>query len=482
MRTSIKKLLEREGTDRSRTVYGTVSDEIGRYVITAGDFFHLEPAENWAGNTWIEHQFRDLLEQKKEQKVYHSLSCLCAGLKEELIGIKRIDPDGYDHAEELRALRRAKKGIEEAMEDLKRCYEAEVMQKLSEDLGVGRLAVFSYKNTACVGSFADLERQIPALSVLALPWIRKTPLLLSNIKSICGSLGQGRSIGVVGGPCLFGTYEVEILVLHRDKSRYSFDFSSGRHYDGRKGGGVDFADHVERYVREIADIDFRDRKKSVTSQEYDSLEAVFAFSAALGARAAIPIPDLSYLKYLATVLTPLDREFRLSVIRRFQVHTRRIADLYLNLIEALKKKYPEVEVQVLHERNEQLCRVFHEKREPFFRKSGMIHRMTAKREKTDAVFDYISMLALPYYIWGTTQVIQVDNLDETDSYRKCRKVHKEAFALSAVLYPERLSADGRETIFNTSLEYKEYLDQDTWRRIPDGMDFADGEEEGGMRE
>lgn len=186
------------------------------------------------------------------------------------------------------------------------------------------------------------------------------------------------------------------------------------------------------------------------------LKIVFEFAGILGAKAVIPIPDISYLKYLSTSLAPLQEDFKKQIMEKFRKETEKIADFYLEAIEELKAEYPSVELKVLHGRDPELCREFYEKREWYFRKSGLIRRMTRNREKTDAVFDYISMLALPYYFFGTPQVIQVDNLDETDSYRKCRKVHKGVFSLSSVLYPERLSTNGKDTIFHAPLEYKEY--------------------------
>ena len=71
--------------------------------------------------------------------------------------------------------------------------------------------------------------------------------------------------------------------------------------------------------------------------------------------------------------------------------------------------------------------------------------------------DYITMPALPYYLWGITDIIQIDSLDETDSYRKCAKLHKGVLKLYGMLYPERLSGDGENTIFYAPMEYKEYL-------------------------
>ena len=66
------------------------------------------------------------------------------------------------------------------------------------------------------------------------------------------------------------------------------------------------------------------------------------------------------------------------------------------------------------------------------------------------------MPALPYYIYGIKNIVQVDSIDETDSYRKCRLAHKNVMELSGILYPERISRDGENAIFFTTPAYKEY--------------------------
>ena len=118
--------------------------------------------------------------------------------------------------------------------------------------------------------------------------------------------------------------------------------------------------------------------------------------------------------------------------------------------------YPEIEVAVVHARDEKLCRLYYEKRAGYLTPST-IRRLTDIPGKSDAIQDYITMPALPFYIWGITDILQMDSLDETDSYRKCAKIHKNTINLCAILYPERISKDGENTIFYAPLEYKEYL-------------------------
>ena len=56
--------------------------------------------------------------------------------------------------------------------------------------------------------------------------------------------------------------------------------------------------------------------------------------------------------------------------------------------------------------------------------------------------------------------MQVDSVDETDSGRKCNKIHGKDMELIQILYPEYLSSDGKHTIYNAALEYKDYLEME----------------------
>ena len=444
-------------TAKKDTVYSLVEEEINCSPVTAGDFFRIEDAGRWQGDFWIDELYEQKLREKEKDSAYQGLLEQLEKVRTQIIEIKEEDPKGYGHMIQIHELRSVKHSIEKAMENLRSFYQTEAELELEKEYQIRNRRVLTYKNTVSLGSFQDVERQVAAFGKVKLAWLRKQPLLLRNISAIRRALDEHASIGLIGGPCLFGVYEVEILVNHFDGSCFCYDFSSGHHYEGVGSTHIPFADHVEKLLQEIESIHFRNLKKGVTSQEYESLEVLFAVGEALEAKVAIPIPDISYINYLSTVIAPLDSAIREQAVEEFRILAHKIADLYLERIEELKCKYPDVEIRVLHERNKEACEEFHRKREAFFQKSSFIHRLTAKREKTDAVFDYISMLALPFYFWGTPYVIQIDNLDETDSYRKCRKVHKNAFALSAILYSERISANGKDTIFNAPIVYKDYI-------------------------
>lgn len=165
---------------------------------------------------------------------------------------------------------------------------------------------------------------------------------------------------------------------------------------------------------------------------------------------------MSYIKFFSNIVEPISKKVAEDAIERFKVEAFKISDMYLEVISLMQLEYPEVEVAVVHGRDEALCQTYYKQREPFLTPT-VIRRLTAVRGKTDAVLDYITMPALPYYLWGIRDIIQMDSLDETDSYRKCCRIHKGHLNLYAMMYPERLSGDGENTIFYAPLKYKEYL-------------------------
>lgn len=126
------------------------------------------------------------------------------------------------------------------------------------------------------------------------------------------------------------------------------------------------------------------------------------------------------------------------------------------MIEQMRTLYQSVRCEVVHARDKQLCEKYYEARSPYMERNKVIRNLTAIPEKLESVKDYVSMPALPFYLFGINNVIEVDSMDETDSFRKCRKAHKGALNLSCILFPELLSTDMVHTIFDAPWDRKEY--------------------------
>ena len=316
-----------------------------------------------------------------------------------------------------------------------------------------------YKNTVTVTDYATLTGILPELSALDYKKREDLPYFVAGLENIRAAVDRGERIGIKGGPCIFSVHEVLVDVALQNGEKYSFDYSTGKIY--QQAEMLDTARSLGDFVRarasEIVSISFRDEKQDVTPQEYANL--LYAFQVAYAVRAAllvIPLPDMSYKKYLAAILGYLNEEMRESVMRDFEKVLYRVTDLFLALIKELSMEYPSVNYRVLHDRDEEFCQFFYRMRAPYIERGRVLHSLTAIPEKVEPIKDYISMQGLPYYLDGITEIIEVDSMDETDSYRKSKKAHKGLFNLDCILFPELLCANGKTTIYNALPKDKGY--------------------------
>lgn len=315
-----------------------------------------------------------------------------------------------------------------------------------------------FKNSVNISDFQGIVKKVPKLCDVQLKERENIPFFTSNLKKLQEALQKGRRVAVEGGPCLFGVDEVDVQIFTKDGKKAIFDYCSGKRY--AKGQDVP-GEHMESFIREkegqIERVLFQNKKRGITSQEYESIQIVFEIAKCLDAIAVIPLPDMSYAKYLEAIFSNVPKEKREQIMREFRAVSWEITDWYVKLIEEMKKEYPTVECFVLHERDKASCEQFYEKRAPYIEKNKIIRMITNDKLRLESVKDYISMPALPFYLFGITDIVEVDSVDETDSYRKCAKAHKGVLSLSCILYPERLSEDGKNTIYHAKQEYKDYL-------------------------
>lgn len=315
-----------------------------------------------------------------------------------------------------------------------------------------------FKNTVNISDFNGIAKKIPALSKAEFPDREKTPYFTANLGKLQDALKEKRKIAVEGGPCLFGAHEVDVEILLQNGKSYFFDYCTGKRYgEAEKYSEDSMENFIKRYPDDIDKIMFHDKKRGLTHQEYESILYVFQAADALNAPAVIPLPDMSYAKYLSAVISELPKEKREQILQDFRTVSWRICDLYIDLINSLKKQYPGIVCLIVHERDRELCRRFFEERAPYIERNKILRMITAVPERLEPVKDYISMPALPFYLLGIRDILEIDSVDETDSFRKCAKAHKGHINLSCILYPEKLSTDGRNTVYHAEQEHKEYL-------------------------
>lgn len=319
-----------------------------------------------------------------------------------------------------------------------------------------------FKNAADLVGFNHLIEDLPELSNINFRHKEFFPYYAENLKEIEEALkNDPDSVAVEGGPCLFGEHEVNVEVTLKDGTKYLFDYSTGKKYNGETDGEYaqtdqDLAGFINSDASQVDSIRFENNKTGLTYQEYLHVFFPFAVADALKAKLIMTLPDLSYRKYLVYAIKDLDEGFQQKVFAEFDEILYKITDMYIELIDILQNKFQISHFKLVHGRDEELIRIFEEKRELFIERNKVLKSLTNNEAKLESIKDYISMPALPYYIFGSKNILEVNSMDETDSYRKCRKAHKNDISLSCILFPELLSSDGERTMYCTDIEHKEY--------------------------
>lgn len=320
-----------------------------------------------------------------------------------------------------------------------------------------------FKNVVETINSTEIEKRIPMLKGIGEVRGFNIPWMVDGLEKIDEAVKAGRKIGISGGPCLFGEHEVDVIICLKDKRTVNFDYSTGKNYLEEHefcNTTSDLNDFLVNNRENIADIRFEDKKDGITNQEYYSIKYLFDLGKMLDAKVYIPIPDMSYIKYLRFMMAECaDRELADRAVKDLSDIAYRITDMYIDFVDTLSKEYPGVEYLVIHERDTKGLEKYYKNREPYYQKHALMRTITGIPQKTESIKDYISMPAMPFFIDGITDVLQCDSLDETDSYRKCRKAVKGAVNIACMLYPEKISGDGENTIFHADKEYKEYITQ-----------------------
>lgn len=320
------------------------------------------------------------------------------------------------------------------------------------------LDALTYKNCVDVMDFQMIKEIMPQLENVKYSKRDELPYFTSGLEEFVSKIEHGETVAVEGGPCLFGTDEVRVEIIMKSGIKNYFDYNTGKSYLEHEDIDInmDFREFVQTNGDDIKAIHFENRKSELTPQEWAFIKYPFEIAKALSAPLIIPIPDMSYIKYLDAVLKNVDEKVRLEALTEFRNVGHEICDLYLNLIERMRVLNKNVRCDVVHDRDKELCRKYYDARKPYIERNKIAKNLTGIPEKVESIKDYVSMPALPYYLFGIDNVLEVDSMDETDSYRKCRKAHKGKLTLSCILYPELLSKDNIHTIFDAPYDRKEY--------------------------
>ena len=320
-----------------------------------------------------------------------------------------------------------------------------------------------FKNTADVMSFEQLASVVDKMNGLRFNHRGNFPYYCENAETIQNALADDPDdVCVEGGPCLFSDYEVMARIKLISGDEMLYDFTTGKRYkDGSEtelaeNAQPELADFLASCAGEVADLSFYTVKPDITYQEYMHVLLPFVVADALGAALVVSLPDMSYRKELHSMTEPLDEEVRERARASFDSMLFTVTDMYLRLIDRLNDILSIEKLTVMHSRNLSVMEKFETARKPYIERNKILRGLTDNMIRFEAIKDYISMPALPLYVYGARTIIEVNSVVEIDSYRKCRKAHKGAATFCCILFSEMLSADGENVNYTAPVKYKEY--------------------------
>lgn len=426
---STKNLLDSFGSDLSETVYKESSKDFLNWTFNAADFFSLQTVEKNPKGP-------DLL--------------LDNGAKEEIEKINR-EIKGYKDSgntiinkDRIKELRARKKLLMEG-----------AVPKNSE---AGKSLI--YKTFVEINDSRAVESKLPYFKNAKWPSKDEMPYFTAGLEDFARAVEQGEPTAITGGPCFFGEYEVDLIFTMKDGSKKVYDFTTRRRtVTDRVSQEAEF---TKQNAENVVDVSFKSYKTLLTTEEYDSILYLFELAKATKSCLTVPIVDFSYEKYLDAMVSSLPENLQKKARAGFREVASPIIKMYERLFEFFKKKYPEVKCAIMSSENKELLDLYYQKRKPFGEKTATKRIISGIQEKIESVKDYITLPALPFYFWDVKNVLEVDYLGETDSFWKCRKMHKGAMRLSALLYPIKISSDGYRSIFSTERQYKEYIKEEDY--------------------
>ena len=428
---STQSLLASLGVKQEDTIYKNSSNDFIRWPFSAADFFEA-----------VSEKAPDAAEL--ENSLQGDDKILAEKINAEIKGYKDAG-NTVANQDRIKTLRAQKK---------------ELLAKAALAMAGSSVSIV-YKTFVQINDSKMVEQKFPQFKDVKWPYKEQMPYFTAGLEDFAAAVARGEPTAITGGPCFFGEHEVDMIFTLKDGSQKVYDFTTRRRNAGDKVSLE--AEYTKENADEVVDVSFVSHKELLTTEEYDSILYLFELAQATKSALTLPIVDASYLKYLDAMIEPLPIEVRVRARKQFREVAAPIIKMYRELFDALKKKYPGVkETFIMTGEDKELLSTFYAKRAPFVEKPSTRRIISGIKEKVDSVKDYITLPALPLYFLGIKNVLEVDYIGETDSFWKCRKMHKGEMNLSALLYPIKISADGWRSIFSTDLQYKEYIKKEDY--------------------
>jgi hypothetical protein len=251
-----------------------------------------------------------------------------------------------------------------------------------------------------LGGIASITGNIPVFTHRLLPF-RK------NI--------ERQSSAIEGGPCIIGVDELYLSLQFKDGKKVDYDVMTGSaHGSGNYYGSKTYplADVVSKNHALVEEVTVRQKRYGLTAQHLIEFYRLMSVAKALDLPLVISLPDHAYKCQFQSLLSPLGKRF--DTLERIEAIVDEITNEFVLLINTLQSKFRIKHMEVLYSKNVPLVQCLLQARLGI---SGKPRRMKIKGVKRDAILDYIAMPSLPHFLWGATNILEVNNVAELESLK-----------------------------------------------------------------
>ncbi len=415
-----------------------------------------------------------------EKKSYEKILNYQSEMKEkaDLVRIAQIDREVTDltrrtrvllregetlDSPEVTALNEQKKKIREE----KRRIESKAAKKaladvFGEDARPENIWSVCYKNSMYAAGFYEFQSCHDAWRGEEYAPLAERPWFVSSLERVRELLSSGRKVGIEGGSCLFGTDEMHFILTLENGDVHRFDFNTLQEIEpGREfyhGMTQELFQFMQKSADQVVGAAVECPKRAITIDEYEAIHFLFLLSRGLDAKLIITIPDMSYDKTFAAAFSGMNPELYEPFHEKFLAECRRMTKLSINLIHNLAAREGVADYEIFYSGNERLLRIFEKKRGVYLERYEK--KFLTKRDgMMGALTDYICMPAMPLYLYGLKDVIEVNRLEECPSIEKCRRIHRSSLNLCDILYTQKPGTNGKTAGFYADMNHKEYIDE-----------------------
>jgi len=453
---NVKTLLEKNRLNLNQTVYFDQNDSFLKYplfrlglvnVSNVSKYLEDFPSAKAIVDEW------DKIDRENGVREHKAELEACLGKIKSFKHSHGKNPLGYDNElrdkyENLICLKKSLiEKIEIGKEDTRRIMFRKYKVSIPQNLKCLKIRAFGVCNTLGnvrsilprLGSFSDIAADIPVFTYDLSGFTKRMERQISAIE---------------GGPCIIGVDELYLILQFKNGRRVNYDFITGCEEGPQNEynpNAYQLAEIVSKAYSEIVEIDILKKQHGVTFQHLVEVHRLMSVAKALDLPVVIGIPDHAYKSQWRSVLSPLKGRF--DIAERIEATIDDITNEFVLLINDVASELGLRNFEVLHSKNEPVMRCFLQA------KNGMSERprrLTRSQNKRDAVLDYICMPALPHYVWGATNILEINNVAEFESLKGTAECFPRV-SLSALMFPFVPNLSGSDSMYHSKNDEKLFI-------------------------